>query len=81
VFKNDLFRPLVKISTQQALIPEDLILHNITLEHTPCQRGGYSDVYKGAFRGRAVAVKVLRVYAASDIRRTLKARCTNLPPN
>ena len=81
MFKDDLFRPLVKISTQGGFIPDDLILHNIHLEKLPVAGGGYSHVYRGAFRGRIVAVKVMRVNETSDFVRILKVCCISSPPN
>lgn len=34
---------------------------------TPLYRGGYADVWNGEYEGREVAVKVLTVYATSDL--------------
>ena len=32
-------------------------------------RGGFADVWKGTYHGREVAIKVLRVYATSDLQK------------
>jgi len=32
-------------------------------------KGGYGDVWKGEYRGRDVAVKVIRMYLNSDLQR------------
>jgi hypothetical protein len=32
-------------------------------------RGGFADVWKGEYRGRAVAVKVIRTYSNSDLQK------------
>ena len=37
----------------------------------PLYRGGYADVWKGEYCGRDVAVKVMRVYSNSDLRKIL----------
>lgn len=33
--------------------------------------GGYSDVWKGEYRGREVAIKVIRTYSKCELRRTI----------
>jgi len=37
-------------------------------------RGGYADVWKGEHCGRAVAVKVIRLYSTSDLRKIIGVR-------
>ena len=81
MFKDDLFNPLVKISTQGGFIPEGLILHNIRLEQFPVTGGGFGDIYQGDFRGCVVAVKIMKVYQSSDLMRMLKVCCISSPPN
>ena len=38
----------------------------------PLYRGGYADVWGGEFEGRKVAVKVLTVYATSNLDKITK---------
>jgi len=38
----------------------------------PVAGGRFGDVYKGRFRGREIAIKVLRVYQKSDMNKLLK---------
>ena len=38
----------------------------------PLYQGGYADVWKGECRGREVAVKVIRAYSRSDLRKITK---------
>ena len=35
----------------------------------PLYRGGFADVWKGNYCGRDVAVKVIRIYSTSDLRK------------
>ena len=58
---------LCRICGRWALLPRSLripICYNRF--ETPLYRGGFADVWKGEYRGRHVAVKVLRVYSTSD---------------
>ena len=58
------------ICDHQALVPQSL---KIPLCYDPSERpvcyGGFADVWKGQYRGREVAAKVLRVHIKSDLRR------------
>ena len=38
----------------------------------PLARGGYSEVWKGKYQGREVAVKVLKVYQTSDFDKIMR---------
>jgi hypothetical protein len=38
-------------------------------------RGGFGDVFRRKYRGQAVAVKVLRTYASSDLQETIRVSC------
>ena len=38
----------------------------------PLYRGGYGDVYKREYEGHEVAVKVLRIYGTSDLRKVTR---------
>jgi len=37
--------------------------------------GGFADVWKGKYRGREVAAKVLRIYSKNDPERIRKVGC------
>jgi len=57
---------------QHALIPSALkipISYNRTGD--ALYRGGFADVWKGKHRGRDVAVKVIRIYSNSDLRKVI----------
>ena len=38
-------------------------------------RGGFADVWKGKYRSRDVAVKVLRTYLNSDLQKIISVSC------
>ena len=38
-------------------------------------RGGFADVWKGEYRGRDVAIKVIRTYSNSDLRKMIGVSC------
>jgi len=42
--------------------------------------GGFGDVYKHKYQGREVAVKILRIYATTDLRKLTRVSHDN-PPN
>lgn len=61
---------LRRLCGRQALLPRSLqipLCYNRT--GTPLYHGGYADVWKGEHKGLGVAVKVLRVYSTSDLKK------------
>lgn len=58
---------LCKICGRQALLPRSLVISaswdktGVALCH-----GGFSDIWKGTFCGKEVAIKVLKLYQCSD---------------
>jgi len=66
-------RPLYKICGQNDLLPASMQIElPRNLADTPHYRGGFGDVLKWEHRGRAVAVKVLRIYSDSDLRKVTR---------
>lgn len=65
-------KALLKLSRASGLYPECLALKGIEMERHPVDSGGYGDVYKGMLRGRAIAVKALKIYQTSDLTALLK---------
>ena len=63
---------LYRICGRQGLLPSSL---QIPLCHDRSGRalysGGYADVWMGEYQGRKVAVKVLRVYSASNLEKII----------
>ena len=65
-------KQLYKACGYHALIPKSLrvpICYNRA--NFPLYRGGYADVWKGEHGGREVAVKVIRTYSNSDLRKVV----------
>ena len=59
---------LYRMCARHALLPASLkIEHYDSLPGVLLYRGGFGDVWKREYRGREVAVKVLRIYATSDL--------------
>lgn len=53
--------------------PEYLILSDVDLHgKEPTISGGYGDIWKMDMRGHSVAVKVIRSYVTSDVRKIAK---------
>ncbi|KAF9647785.1 kinase-like protein [Thelephora ganbajun] len=67
-FRRKCLSALCRICGRRALLPTSLqipLCHNRS--DVPRYRGGYADVWKGAYQGRSVAAKVLRVYSTSNL--------------
>jgi hypothetical protein len=58
---------LVKLSEASALYPQCLVLKDVEKPGFPAVQGGFGEVYRGRFRGRGVAIKVLRIYENSNM--------------
>lgn len=63
-------KSLYKACTSHALLPRSLQMH---FDDNPTgvalYRGGFGDVWKREYRGQEVAVKVVRTYANSDLKK------------
>ena len=44
-------------------------------------KGGFADVWKGEYRGRDVAVKVIRTYSNSDLQKIVGVSGRLFPPS
>lgn len=67
---------LHRMCGSQALLPKSLqipLCYNRS--DPPLYHGGFADVWKGEHNGCGVAVKVLRVYATSDLSKTISRFC------
>jgi hypothetical protein len=66
-------KALIMLSKKSGLHPDCLILGYAVNRHgDPIARGSFGDVWRGEISGRAVAIKVLRVYQRSDAQKLLK---------
>ncbi|TFK23026.1 kinase-like protein [Coprinopsis marcescibilis] len=70
--KKAFLKALMRLSINTGLYPECLVLQEVTREPYPCSAGHFSEVFKGTFRGRSVALKVVRMFQTSNITQVLK---------
>lgn len=64
---------LVRLSTVSGLYPECLVLKGLQkVGQDPIAAGQFGEVWKGIIRGQDVAIKVLKVYEKSNIKKILK---------
>jgi predicted unusual protein kinase regulating ubiquinone biosynthesis (AarF/ABC1/UbiB family) len=63
---------LLKLSEKSHLYPECLTLRGVQRLGKPVAAGSFGDVWKGIIRGERVAIKVLRIYQATDTDKYLK---------
>lgn len=69
-------RPLYRTCGRHAILPRTLkipICYDKTSD--ALYSGGYADVWKGEYCGRDVAVKVIRTYSNSDLRKIIGVSC------
>ncbi|KAF9791124.1 hypothetical protein BJ322DRAFT_428820 [Thelephora terrestris] len=66
--QNQCLRPLYRTCGRHALLPKAM---EIPACYDPTgnalYKGGYADVWKGQYRGKDVAVKVIRIFSNSDL--------------
>ena len=63
---------LIKLAKESKLYPKSLILDDIEVEPEAVALGGFGEVHKGKLKGRVIAVKMLRVFEATDMNKLLK---------
>jgi hypothetical protein len=61
-----------KITRQTGVLPNSFVLRGVTksTEH-PVSGGGFADIYQGSYKGREVALKVLRVFVTEENRKRI----------
>ena len=70
--RKQCLKPLYRICGLYALLPKSLTIPTCyDRTSIALYRGGYADVWKGEYCGRDVAVKVMRIYSNSDLRKIL----------
>ena len=66
-FRITLTTAFIRLARKSARCPERFALTGVVCEGVdPVAGGGYGDIYKGYFQGRAVCLKVVRAYDKSD---------------
>jgi len=66
-------KSLYKMCAGHTLLPGSLQIESCYYPAAVAHcRGGFADVWKGKCRGLEVAVKVLRIYATSDLQKTTR---------
>jgi len=72
--RSECLRVFCEICGCQALLPKSLLRIPPCYDQSedPLYRGGFADVWEGEYQGHQVAVKVPRVYSASDFDKTTK---------
>ncbi|TFK28486.1 kinase-like protein [Coprinopsis marcescibilis] len=72
--RTALLHAMMRLSKKMGLLPRCLVLsrEDVAREEYPRAAGHFSEVFKGRFLGRAVAMKVLKVYQHKDVDRILK---------
>jgi hypothetical protein len=71
-------KALIKMSQKSGKVPDCLVLKGMEVDGDPVAGGGYEDVYKGRFKRKEIALKVLKVYRKSDMEKLLKVTILNL---
>ena len=66
-YKPRHIKALLQLSRASGLYPEVLALRGVDIEELPVDHGSYGDVYKGRWKGKLIAVKIMRIYQTSDL--------------
>lgn len=73
--KNKLHRALRKTCAEAGVLPSSYYLEDDQikkLNDVPFASGGYSDVWRGSYKGENVSIKAFRVYTTDNIRHLTK---------
>jgi len=62
-----LFNKLCKICTRHSVIPTSMHIPDRLEDTVEVESGGFADVSRGTYKGRQVAIKVVRAYVTSDL--------------
>ena len=67
-------KAIIRLSAKSGLYPKCIVLRDVQKTGTEAVAGGhFGEVWKGLFRDHVIAMKILKVYASSDIDKFLKA--------
>jgi len=65
--RHELLNILCKMCSRQRIIPKSMHMPNcLDGELTEVYDGGHANLFRGEHKGRAVAIKILRLYLTSD---------------
>lgn len=73
--KNKLHRALRKTCAEVGILPSSYNLDNNQIQKAnavPFASGGYSDVWRGSYKGENVSIKAFRVYTTDNIKQLTK---------
>lgn len=62
-----LFNKLCKTCSRHQVIPKSMHIPDCSMGSYEVESGGYANVSQGTYKGRRVAIKILRVYITSDL--------------
>ena len=62
-----LFNKLCKTCSRHRVIPKLMLIPDCSEDSVEVECGGFSNVSQSTYRGRQVAVKVVRMYVTSDL--------------
>jgi len=62
-----LLNKLCKACSQYRVIPASMHIPDCSEDSVEVESGGFADVSQGMYRGRRVAIKVVRAYITSDL--------------
>jgi len=62
-----LFNELCKTCSRHRVIPTSMHIPDCSEGSVEVECGGFADISQGTYEGRRVAIKVVRVYASSDL--------------
>jgi hypothetical protein len=65
---------MLKIVAKLPILPRSMFIHGVRIDRSQIGWGGFGDVFKGEFRGKPVAVKLLRT-ARHNVKYNLPAYC------
>jgi hypothetical protein len=75
-----LLNKLCKTCSRHRVIPKSMHIPDCSKGAVEVERGGFANVSQGTYKGRQVAIKVVRVYITSDLDAILSVSLILLAP-
>ena len=73
IYKSPFLNAMLRLSGKSGIYPKIFVQNSVIIEGpNPLTAGQFGDVWKGTFQGRQVAIKILRLYAMSDVSQHVK---------